>query len=269
MAATRKRGNGQPCSARGHGLRPQILEPNLADPSRFPRARLASRSSPAPDRPRVRGHPSRQGVGVACGFDRGGRLRPPWRFVVSLRHPSPERSSASPCSAPSRNSAPRRPFHARQSIAPAQRGVQIPARQCHRVPGPYRPRGPAGASAPYPNLHAQSCVGSHRRHLAGGARARTARSTKWLCGGRSAGVGRARRSWASPHGAAAHRLTRAIARVAGPSRGAEQGLAPRASGQKERLGVSGLTRTLCYAHVRICALYEAHARASSCAMHIC
>ena len=171
MAATRKRGNGQPCSARGHGLRPQILEPNLADPSRFPRARLASRSSPAPDRPRVRGHPSRQGVGVACGFDRGGRLRPPWRFVVSLRHPSPERSSASPCSAPSRNSAPRRPFHARQSIAPAQRGVQIPARQCHRVPGPYRPRGPAEASAPYPNLHARFCEGSHRRHLAGGARA--------------------------------------------------------------------------------------------------
>ena len=34
-------------------------------------------------------------------------------------------------------------------------------------------------------------------------------------------------------------------------RGAEPGRAPRASGQKERLSASGLTRTLYYAHVRV------------------
>ena len=34
-------------------------------------------------------------------------------------------------------------------------------------------------------------------------------------------------------------------------RGAEPGLAPRASGRKERLGASGLTRTLCDAHARV------------------
>ena len=36
-------------------------------------------------------------------------------------------------------------------------------------------------------------------------------------------------------------------------RGAEPGLAPRASGRKERLGASGLARTLCDAHARVSA----------------